>query len=71
MSKENEEREVTKGPVKGEFISPPELSGEEEITDALPPQEDFWKPPVRFGSVPVEKEPHGLDRSDNVQSRIK
>ncbi|MBI5100174.1 MAG: hypothetical protein HZB30_13180 [Nitrospirae bacterium] len=50
------------GPVRGEFIAPPELSTEEEFTDALPPQEDFWRPPVRFGSAPVEKEPLGWDR---------
>lgn len=50
------------GPIKGEFISPPEVNDIEERQDALPPQEDFWKPPVRFGSVPVEKEPLGRDR---------
>ncbi|MFH1572388.1 MAG: site-specific DNA-methyltransferase [Acidobacteriota bacterium] len=31
-------------------------------TEALPQQEEFWRPPVRFGSVPVEKEPLGWDR---------
>ena len=30
--------------------------------EALPPQEEFWRPPVRFGSVPVETEPLGWDR---------
>lgn len=34
----------------------------DEHTDALPAQEAFWRPPVRFGSVPVEKEPLGWDR---------
>jgi len=34
----------------------------DERTDALPQQEEFWKPPTRFGSVPVEKEPLGWDR---------
>jgi hypothetical protein len=29
----------------------------DERTDALPQQEEFWRPPTRFGSVPVEKEP--------------
>ncbi len=32
------------------------------MSDALPAQEDFWRPPTRFGSVPVEKEPLGWDR---------
>lgn len=34
----------------------------DERDDALPQQEEFWRPPVRFGSVPVEKEPLGWDR---------
>jgi DNA modification methylase len=49
-------------PSRGDFIEPPELSQAEEAADALPPQEEFWRPPVRFGSVPVEKEPLGWDR---------
>jgi DNA modification methylase len=49
-------------PQKGEFIAPPELVEADEARDALPPQEEFWRPPVRFGSVPVEKEPLGWDR---------
>lgn len=50
-------------PAVGDFISPPDLNPEaEERSDALPEQEAFWKPPVRFGSVPVEKEPLGWDR---------
>lgn len=28
----------------------------------LPDEADFWRPPARFGSVPVEKEPMGWDR---------
>ncbi len=51
-----------KGPLKGEFVPPPEVVDTEEPTEALPQQEDFWRPPVRFGSVPVEKEPLGWDR---------
>jgi hypothetical protein len=47
---------------KGDFIAPPELVDADEARDALPPQEEFWRPPVRFGSVPVEKEPLGWDR---------
>ena len=47
---------------KGEFIMPPEVTDADERADALPAQEEFWKPPTRFGSVPVEKEPLGWDR---------
>ncbi len=34
----------------------------EEAVEQLPQQEEFWRPPVRFGTVPVEKEPLGWDR---------
>jgi DNA modification methylase len=54
--------ENVKGPLKGEFVPPPEVIDNDERADALPEQEDFWRPPVRFGSVPVEKEPLGWDR---------
>src|SRR5712692_5668031 len=51
------------GPVKGEFVAPPEeLGSDAAIPEGLPQQEEFWRPPVRFGSVPVEKEPLGWDR---------
>jgi DNA modification methylase len=50
------------GPVKGEFVPPPPAVDEDERSDALPQQEEFWRPPTRFGSVPVEKEPLGWDR---------
>ena len=30
--------------------------------EPLPQQEDLWRLPARFGSVPVEKEPMGWDR---------
>src|SRR3989338_9458469 len=49
-------------PMKGDFIVPPEMVDADERTDALPQQEEFWKPPTRFGSVPGEKEPLGWDR---------
>jgi DNA modification methylase len=48
--------------MKGEFIAPPEEFGAAVTPEALPKQEDFWRPPVRFGSIPVEKEPLGWDR---------
>ena len=28
----------------------------------LPDESDFWKPPARFGSIPVEKEPLGWNK---------
>lgn len=56
-----EVRETT-GPAKGEFVPPPNVSNAEEITEALPEQEEFWRAPVRFGSIPVDKEPLGWDR---------
>ena len=45
-NRDNEEQ--TSGPVKGEFISPPEVEERDEWADALPAQEEFWRPPVRF-----------------------
>ncbi len=62
MPEKTEEEKEIKGPLKGEFVPPPEVVEADERTDALPEQEDFWRPPVRFGSVPVEKEPMGWDR---------
>lgn len=50
------------GPAKGDFIEPPVMPEWDESGDALPQQREFWRPPVRFGSVPVEKEPLGWDR---------
>ncbi len=52
------------GPVKGDFITPADdlESSSEAVPEALPTQEEFWRPPVRFGSIPVEKEPLGWDR---------
>jgi DNA modification methylase len=50
------------GPAKGDFVAPPEVEERDERVDALPAQEEFWRPPTRFGSVPVEKEPMGWDR---------
>lgn len=55
--------QATPQPKKGDFIPPPaEVIDADEARDALPPQEEFWRPPVRFGSVPIEKEPMGWDR---------
>lgn len=54
--------ETASGPEKGDFIAPPDVVETDEPSNALPQQEEFWRPPVRFGSVPVEKEPLGWDR---------
>lgn len=54
---EEEKKEPAIGPVKGDFVAPPEVMEQDEASDALPSQEEFWRPPTRFGSVPVEKEP--------------
>ena len=65
MTKRNTKRKVEKqptGPTKGDFIPSPEADEQDEPADALPKQEEFWRPPVRFGSVPIEKEPLGWDR---------
>ena len=60
MGSDAEDR--TAGPAEGDFIAPPATGDEDERANALPEQEEFWRPPVRFGSVPVEKEPLGWDR---------
>jgi site-specific DNA-methyltransferase (adenine-specific) len=52
------EREVSREPMEA-YIPP---TDEEERVEALPQQEEFWRPPVRFGSIPVEKEPLGWDK---------
>lgn len=65
MSRRNrreDEISVSTGPVKGDFIVPPEVPDADERIDALPKEQEFWRPPVRFGSVPVETEPLGWDR---------
>jgi DNA modification methylase len=62
MTNEAEPKQEVKGPVKGQFVPPPEVVDAGEIVEALPEQEEFWRPPVRFGSIPVEKEPLGWDR---------
>lgn len=34
----------------------------QELEEALPQQEEYWRAPARFGSVPVDAEPKGWDR---------
>ncbi len=43
-------------------ITSPNNAQEADIYDPLPPQDEFWRPPARFGSIPVEAEPLGWDR---------
>lgn len=62
MPVKSDTEEETRGPRKGEFVPPIDTVEAEERADALPEQEEFWRPPVRFGSIPVEKEPLGWDR---------
>ena len=38
-----------------------------EALEPLPQQEEFWRPPARFGSVPIEAEPLGWDRQRGFQ----
>jgi DNA modification methylase len=52
------EREVSREPMEA-YIPP---TDDEERVEALPQQEEFWRPPVRFGTIPVEKEPLGWDK---------
>lgn len=61
-ARERQDLDFTSGPQKGDFVAPPIVEEKDEAPDALPAQEEFWRPPVRFGSVPVEKEPLGWDR---------
>lgn len=62
MPKKRKTRDGIGTAAKGEFIPPSEISGADEQVDPLPVQEEFWRPPVRFGTIPVEKEPLGWDR---------
>jgi hypothetical protein len=61
------DQQTRTGPVKGDFIAPPELADADERADALPAQEEFWKPPTRFGSVP--EEPDRMNKMDKMTGR--
>ena len=37
------------------------------VTESLPQQEEFYRAPVRFGSIPVEAEPKGWDRRQRFE----
>ena len=54
--KDNQEAAAEEEPWK----APGNEEGDERIE--LPDEADFWRPPARFGSIPVEKEPMGWDR---------
>lgn len=49
MPEKTEAEQEIKGPLKGDFVPPAEVIDTDERIDALPQQEDFWRPPVRFG----------------------
>ena len=38
-----------------------------DVQTPLPQQEEFWRPPARFGSIPVEAEPLGWDRQQGFR----
>ena len=38
-----------------------------DVQEPLPQQEEFWRPPARFGSIPVEAEPLGWDRRQDFR----
>ena len=57
-----EARDGIAGAAKGEFIVSPDMADVDEVAEALPEQEEFWRAPVRFGSIPMEAEPLGWDR---------
>ena len=58
------------GPAKDDFVAPPEVDDRDESPEALPSQQEFWRPPVRFGSIPVEEEPLGWDRRRGFRKRF-
>ncbi|MDE2970377.1 MAG: DNA methyltransferase [Chloroflexota bacterium] len=56
---------MTERDVQQEDIPVEETLPQEEdsaVEESLPQQEEYWRAPVRFGSVPVEAEPKGWDR---------
>ena len=40
----------------------PSVNTDTDTPEPLPQQEEFWRPPARFGSIPVEAFPLGWDR---------
>ncbi len=46
-----------------EVPSPPDA----DAPEPLPQQEEFWRPPARFGAIPVEAEPLGWDSRRGFQ----
>jgi len=58
---QGDQLELCSGPSTGGFLFPSEEEAAEGAVE-LPREEEFWRPPVRFGSVPVEAEPLGWDR---------
>jgi len=46
MRRRRQKGKETSGPTKGEFIAPPQMNDADEPEDALPAQEEFWRPPT-------------------------
>ena len=40
----------------------PSVNTDTDTPEPLPQQEEFWRPPARFGSIPMDAEPLGWDR---------
>ena len=40
----------------------PDAPHDDPVAEPLPQQEEYWRAPARFGSVPVDAEPKGWDR---------
>ena len=40
------------------------------IPESLPQQEEFYRAPARFGSIPVEAQPKGWDRREGFRKGI-
>lgn len=57
---DDKERKISGGQI-GDFVAPREVPDYDPETDKLPAQEEFFRAPVRFGSVPVEEKPLGFD----------
>lgn len=43
------------------MIQPVNSNPPDDIPEPLPQQEEFWRAPARFGNVPVDADPKGLD----------
>ena len=63
----SERNPLRSGPQVGDFVASREVPETEGGAGSLPQQEAFFRPPVRFGSVPVEAMPLGYDAKRGYQ----